>query len=117
LLADMRTAAGSAPFLFPGAKGKPQSGLKKFWATICRDAHLASVRVHDLRHTFASVLASSGLSLPIIGKLLGHSQAATTQRYAHLLDDPLRTAAERAGAVITGSAEAKIVPLHRGARR
>jgi integrase len=59
-----------------------------------------SVRIHDLRHTYASILASAGLSLPIIGRLLGHTQAATTQRYAHLMDDPLRAATERVGALV-----------------
>jgi hypothetical protein len=56
-----------------------------------------------LRHTYASILASEGLSLPIIGALLGHTQPQTTARYAHLLDDPLRAATERVGAVITGT--------------
>jgi site-specific recombinase XerD len=64
-----------------------------------------------LRHTFASVLASSGLSLPIIGQLLGHTTAQTTHRYAHLFDDPLRAATERASAIITGTPSAKMVPL------
>jgi len=61
-----------------------------------------SVRIHDLRHSYASILASAGLSLPIIGRLLGHTQAATTQRYAHLMDDPLRAATERVGAIVSG---------------
>jgi integrase len=63
----------------------------------------ATARIHDLRHTYASILASSGLSLPIIGQLLGHTQSQTTARYAHLADDPLRAATERAGAVISGA--------------
>ncbi len=73
------------------------------------------VRVHDLRHTYASILASSGLSLPIIGALLGHTQAATTQRYAHLMDDPLRAATERVGAVVSGAGRtnADVVPMRR----
>ena len=61
-------------------------------------AGLEGVRLHDLRHTNASFGAAAGLGLPIIGKLLGHSQASTTQRYAHLADDPLRRAADRIGA-------------------
>ncbi|MBB6254115.1 tyrosine-type recombinase/integrase [Nitrospirillum iridis] len=63
-------------------------------------AGLTDVRVHDLRHTYASILVSAGLSLPIIGALLGHTQAQTTARYAHLMDDPLRAATERVGAVV-----------------
>ncbi|TGQ60212.1 hypothetical protein EN848_33480, partial [bacterium M00.F.Ca.ET.205.01.1.1] len=66
-----------------------------------------SARIHDLRHTYASVLASAGLSLPIIGALLGHSQPATTARYSHLMDDPLRQATERVGAIVTAKPEDK----------
>jgi len=116
LLVEMRAAAGASPFLFPGKADGPQGDLKKFWATICRDAKLDGVRVHDLRHTFASVLASSGIGLHVIGSLLGHSQPQTTARYAHLLDDPLRDATERAGAVITGGNSAEVVPLHKDRR-
>ena len=74
------------------------------------------MRIHDLRHTFASILASAGLSLPVIGALLGHTQVATTARYAHLFDDPLREATERVGAVVTsaGNKGAEVVPIERG---
>ncbi len=89
--------------VFPSVNEKPLHDIKHFWAAVSRKADLQGVRVHDLRHTFASILASSGLSLPIIGALLGHTQAATTQRYSHLMDDPLRAATERAGAVIAGA--------------
>ena len=80
-------------FLFPGRMGEHLTDLKFPWAAICKDAQIAGVRVHDLRHTFASHLVSSGVSLPTIGKLLGHTQAQTTARYAHLADNPLREAA------------------------
>jgi integrase len=73
---------------------KPRSDLKKPWASILKRAGLTSVRLHDLRHTFASVGVGSGMGLPIIGKLLGHSQAATTARYARLDADPVRRAAD-----------------------
>jgi hypothetical protein len=59
--------------------------------------------VHDLRHSYASILASAGLSLPVIGALLGHTQPGTTARYAHLFDDPLRAATERVGAIVSGN--------------
>ena len=75
-----------------------------------RDAH-----IYSLRHTFASVGAGGVLSLPIIGRLLGHVQPKTTQRYAHLADDPLREAAEKITTVITGKGKgAPIVPLRGG---
>ena len=73
--------------------------------------------MRDLRHTHTSVLAGAGLSLPVIGALLGHTQPSTTQRYSHLFDDPLGAATERAGATITGGMPAKIVPLPERATR
>jgi integrase len=101
------------PWLFPGQHGNALGNVKHFWQSVCQKAGLQGVRVHDLRHTFASVLASSGLSLPIIGALLGHSQSSTTHRYAHLMDDPLRAATERAGAIISGAGQvgAEVLPL------
>jgi integrase len=66
-------------------------------------AGLTDARIYDLRHTFASVGAGGGLSLQIIGRLLGHTQARTTQRYAHLADDPLREATNKIGAAIAGA--------------
>jgi integrase len=68
--------------------GKPRADLHRPWMLIAERAGLGDVRIHDLRHTFASFGAGSGLGLPMIGKLLGHRQAATTQRYAHLDNDP-----------------------------
>jgi len=62
-----------------------------------------------LRHSFASILVSSGASLPLIGALLGHSNPAATARYSHLFLDPLRAAAERVGAVVAGGNEADVV--------
>ena len=73
----------------------PRHDLNRPWRLVSRRAGLDGVRLHDLRHTHASVGAGAGLGLPIIGKLLGHSQASTTQRYAHLDADPLRRASER----------------------
>lgn len=85
----------TTPYLFPGkVPGKPVQDIKKAWKTIRNRANLPDVRLHDLRHTHASHLVSSGLSLSIVGKLLGHTQASTTQRYAHLADTPLREAVE-----------------------
>jgi integrase len=76
---------------------RPRSDLKKPWKAVSKRARLTGVRIHDLRHTHASVGAGAGLGLPIIGKLLGHTQSATTQRYAHLDNDPLKKASEHIG--------------------
>jgi integrase len=76
---------------------KSRSDLKKPWRAVYKRAGLEGVRIHDLRHTHASVGAGAGLGLPIIGKLLGHTQSATTQRYAHLDNDPLKKASEHIG--------------------
>ena len=79
------------PWLFPGdTPGQPVKEIRRFWMAIQKEAALAEVRIHDLRHTFASLLVSGGASLEMIGKLLGHTQMQTTQRYAHLMDSPLR---------------------------
>jgi integrase len=79
------------PWLFPGdVPGQPVKEIRRFWIHVQREANLPDVRIHDLRHTFASLLVSGGASLEMIGKLLGHSQIQTTLRYAHLMDSPLR---------------------------
>jgi site-specific recombinase XerD len=79
------------PWLFPGdVPGQPVQEVRRFWAQIQKTCELSDVHIHDLRHTFASLLVSGGASLEMIGKLLGHSQIQTTLRYAHLMDSPLR---------------------------
>ncbi len=80
-----------------GREGAALVNLQKPWRRIRRRAGLEDMRLHDLRHSFASVGAAGGLSLPMIGRLLGHTQAATTQRYAHLAADPVRAANEAIG--------------------
>lgn len=80
-------------YVFPGRMGGNVQDVKTPWASVCKLAKLQGVRIHDLRHSFASHLVSSGVSLPVVGKLLGHTQASTTQRYAHLSDNPQRDAA------------------------
>ncbi len=80
-----------SPWLFPGdTPGQPVQEVRRFWAQVQKQCGLSDVRIHDLRHTFASLLVSGGASLEMIGKLLGHSQMQTTLRYAHLMDSPLR---------------------------
>ncbi|MBU6373659.1 MAG: site-specific integrase [Alphaproteobacteria bacterium] len=81
------------PYVIIGAKaGTHLTDLDRPWRIVCAHAGIDGVRIHDLRHTFASVGAGASLGLPIVGKLLGHTQASTTQRYAHLDADPLRQA-------------------------
>lgn len=131
--------------LFPGyGTNDAQGDLKRSWQTICQAAGLGewiekrddagrvvkdeddksdliwrgNLRFHDLRHAFASFLASSGHNLPLIGQLLGHSNPQTTARYAHLLLDPQREATERVGQIITGAGKpgAEILPMPAGRR-
>jgi integrase len=108
----------NATWVFPGAvAGEPIAAFHHVWAFVRARAKLGKgPRLYDLRHTFASVGAGGGLSLPIIGKLLGHTQVRTTQRYAHLADDPVREATEKIGKVISGAGKpsAEVVPLRGG---
>jgi integrase len=120
LLAGLTADGPKTGYLFPGprparrADPRPYGGLKRFWEAVRQMAELGDTRIHDLRHTHASVGVEGGFSLLMIGKLLGHAQASTTERYAHLADDPKRAAADAIGnriaaALIGKSAE--IVPL------
>jgi integrase len=85
----------SGSCVFPGLDpDRPRTDLKRPWELIRKHAGLEGVRLHDLRHSYASIAAGAGLGLPVIGRLLGHTQASTTARYAHLADDPLRRASE-----------------------
>jgi integrase len=114
LLAEMREQA-KGKFLFPGRDGKGHMvDLKTSWSTICRVAQLGDARLHDLRHTHASLLANAGANLMQIGALLGHTNPETTSRYAHHFDDPLRAATEHVGAIITGRPPAEVVRIRKG---
>jgi integrase len=124
------------------------SDVKRTWLAVCRKAGIAqrapkktrngkavygtdgapvmvwktTARLHDLRHTYASILASEGLSLPIIGALLGHTQPGTTARYTHLFQDPLRAATERVGAIVspaepTASAPVQLLTMSKRAQQ
>jgi integrase len=112
LLTAIRARANAREeYVFPGRDGTGPLNIRTTWENVRRAAGLEDVHLHDLRHSFASILVSGGASLPLIGALLGHSNPATTHRYAHLALDPLREAAERVGAVITGGEGAEVVPL------
>jgi integrase len=132
LLRGMKKTAASV-YVFPGkADNQPLTDIKHSWASVCIKAGLAvrvekrnrdgkvmkdkegrsvmtwkpDVRLHDLRHSFASLLVSGGASLPMIGAMLGHTQVQTTQRYAHLYDEPLREAANHVGNAIDAAVAA-----------
>ena len=113
LLTDMRSTTEGEntdddEFVFPGGRGNSHlAEIKKVWKTVCNEAGIVGCRIHDLRHTYASILASSGLSLLVIGQLLGHTQQATTKRYAHIHDDPLREATNRVGTLVDAAANGK----------
>jgi integrase len=124
VLAELPRLEGN-PHVIVGAKqGASLVNLEKPWRTIRAAAGLDDVRLHDLRHAFASVAVSSGLALPIIGKTLGHSQPATTARYAHLASDPVKAAAATVagkiaaamagGSAAAGKERAAVLPLRSG---
>ena len=94
--------------VIPGMRADSASAaIENVWSSVRKAAGLADVRLHDLRHSFASVGAAGGLSLPIIGALLGHKHATTTARYAHLSADPLRAANDVVGARIAAAMNRK----------
>ena len=118
VLGQIPRIEGNPHVIAGAAKGAPRADLHRPWKAVRKAAGLDGVRIHDLRHSFASFGAGASLGLPIIGKLLGHSQAATTHRYAHLDADPLRRAADTIGSTIAaamGEAKASnVVPILRG---
>jgi len=88
-------------FVFPGAGvTKHVVEINRAWRRVCKAANIKNLRVHDLRHSFASTAASSGSDLLVIGALLGHAKASSTLRYSHIFQDPQRAATERVGAII-----------------
>lgn len=95
------------PYVIVGRNGEHLVNLQKPWRAVRELANLNDVRIHDLRHTFASVAVAAGGSLPIIGRQLGHSQSSTTQRYAHLADDPVRKLTQETGKVLTAALSRK----------
>lgn len=120
VLSDLPRIEGN-PHIIAGAKdGAPRADLKKPWVAVQRASGLEGLRLHDLRHSFASVGAGASLGLPIIGKLLGHKQATTTARYAHLDAGPLRRAVDAIGATISAAMEsgktAEVVRFAKSAR-
>ena len=108
LLSELPRVDG-CPFVIAGrSPDKPRADLNRPWVAVRRFANLEGVRLYDLRHSFASVGAGASLGLPIVGKLLGHSQPATTNRYAHLDADPLHHAADAISTSIAASMASRL---------
>lgn len=99
---SVSTAIELSEFIFPGrSAGKHMVNLRKPWLRVCERARIEGVRLHDLRHTAASIAVGEGASLPVIGRLLGHSQAQTTLRYAHVDADPALAVANQIGDIVS----------------
>jgi integrase len=119
LLAGLPHRSG---FVLPAGKGQGHyTGLQKDWERVRERAGLAGVRVHDLRHSFASFAIAGGDTLFMVGKVLGHKQARTTEAYAHLAADPLRAVADRTGARIAAAMKGRadgaiVIPLAESSR-
>ncbi|TAJ91967.1 DUF4102 domain-containing protein [bacterium] len=93
-----------SPWVFPAARGQGHHvGMPRVWRKLRASARLKDVRMHDLRHGFASIAVADGDSLYLVGKVLGHAQATTTQRYAHLQLDPVRAVADRTSRKLAGA--------------
>jgi integrase len=108
----------NAAYVFPAAKGAGHyTGLQKDWERVRLLAGLPGLRLHDLRHSFASFAVADGNTLFMVGKVLGHKQARTTEIYAHLANDPLRAVADRTAARIAAAMkgrageEGEVIPL------
>ena len=121
VLAALPKLDGNPYVLLGGKAGGHLVNLQKPWREIRSRADLDDVRLHDLRHSYASIAAGLGQSLTMIGKLLGHTQAQTTQRYAHLAADPVHQAADAVGKRIADAMRgprdaakpSRVVPLER----
>lgn len=118
-LAVLNALERLGPYVVPGDNPEqPRHDLKRPWDAVTKRAGLTGVRLHDLRHTYASFGAGGGLGLPIIGRLLGHAHTTTTARYAHLDNDPLKRASEaiagRIAAALDGKQAASVTKLPTG---
>jgi integrase len=114
---EQKTRGTDSEWVFPTRTGASTNyhDVWKAWREICATAGIKGVNIHDMRHHYASILVSSGASLPIIGQLLGHKDGRTTARYAHLFRDVTREATNRVGAVIAnaGKESSEAIPFRR----
>ena len=115
LLASLDRCDGNPYVCWGNSDGGHFNGLQHVWQRLRRRAQLPEVRLHDMRHSYASFGAAAGMGLPILGALLGHKQPITTARYAHLANDPLRAAADRISGEIAAALDqrplAEVLPL------
>lgn len=121
ILASLPRIAGSA-FVFPATTGHSTfQGVDKVWRKVRIAGGFPSLRLHDLRHSFASTALARGEALSVIGAILGHADVKTTSRYAHLADDPVKRAADAiaktVSAALEGMPSAKVVRLLPKSRR
>jgi integrase len=116
ILSELLRLEGN-PYVFCGSKpGRPLVNVAKPWKRVLTLAGIDPARLHDLRHTAASIAVGAGASLVLIGGVLGHRNEKTTKRYAHLADDPIRATSEAIGERIAKALEgetAEVVPLKR----
>ena len=111
-----------SPYVFPRPDdlSKPIHGIDWFWVTIREAAGVPDLRVHDLRHSFASFGVAGGATLILLGKILGHASPQSTHRYAHLADDPVRAAATNIASAIEAAMSGEsgsVEPIRPGARQ
>ena len=117
LIATLHGARDAEAFLFSHyAEARGQSSLIACWRSVCADAKLGSLRLHDLRHTAASQAVMSGEGLPLVGRLLGHRRHRAAAGYAHLADGHLVEAAERVGGLVAEAMNLECAPPSRRAR-
>lgn len=97
-----RQPRSDSAFVFPSLKNPSRSRSRELslWRKVRKQAGISDVRLHDLRHTFASFAVRRGVSLPVVSRLLGHTKTSTTLRYAHISDRDIEAAAERLGRAI-----------------
>jgi len=114
LLRRMRAEIQGCYIVPSGVTGAPPPSLFFPWKRIRDRAGLPDLRLHDLRHSFASFLVNRGISLYVVQELLGHGHARYTQRYAHLLPDTLHEAAESVGEIVAGATQAAAQPFAYG---
>jgi integrase len=119
ILSHIERVEGSL-LVFPAESGTNSfQGTEKVWRKVRKAASLSDLRIHDLRHSFASAGLMAGDNLAIIGKLLGHADVKTTSRYAHLADDPVKQAADRISTSIAAAMSGntgEIIPMKRKKR-